>query len=237
MSTYQKNLDLRLVLFMEPWQQLWVTQLRWKLTWGYFSMWIVWSVLYHGIWGQLVYFWNSNDTTGTTLLHSLSLTFTNHVFPISFYFSDPHQVISIRAPQNGSMVQLSCSFQTVGSCYYTVAATLSTDQGGHTPSVSHVGWNWIRVLTVTMSRMKMLSTSGELSSVLPVAPTHCGPDTEVWTLSWTVKAAAVTAAGLRQLSHLSLCCFCDNKKKKLLWFVFLCKPLGGPKMLEITTKL
>lgn len=120
-----------------------------------------WSVLYHGIWGQLVYFWNSNDKTGTTLLHSLSLTFTNQVFHISFYFSDPHEVISIRAPQNGSVVRLSCSFQTVGWSYNTVAAPLSADQGGHTPSVSHVGWNWIRVLTVTMSGMKMLFTSGE----------------------------------------------------------------------------
>lgn len=106
-------------------------------------------------------FLNSKDTTGTTLLHSLSLTFTNQVFNISI-FSVLHQVISIREPLNDSMVWLSCSFQTVGSSYYRIAATLRTHWGGNTPSVSHVGSNQMRVLTVTISRMKMLFTSGEL---------------------------------------------------------------------------
>lgn len=106
-------------------------------------------------------FLNSKDTTGTTVLHSLSLTFTYQVFNISI-FPALHYVILIRAPPNDSMVWLSCSFQTVGSSYYRVAATLRTHWGGNKPSVSHVGSNQMRVLTVTISRMKMLFTSGEL---------------------------------------------------------------------------
>lgn len=137
-------------------------------------------------------FLNSKDTTGTTLLHSLPLTFTNQVFNISIFFPDPHQAILIRAPPNDSMVWLSCSFQTVGSSYYTIAATLRTHWGGNTPSVSHVGSNQMRVLTVTISRMKMLFTSGELCPLC--WPSHRLVVVQIqnmWILSWTPEAATV----------------------------------------------
>lgn len=85
------------------------------------------------------------------------------------------------------MVWLSCSFQTVGSSYYTIAATLRTHWGGNTPSVSHVGSNQMRVLTVTISRMKMLFTSGGLCPLCcPSQLTRRGPDTEheYWAEHW-----------------------------------------------------
>lgn len=124
-------------------------------------------------------FLNSKDTTGTTLLHSLSLTFTNQVFHIIFFFfSDPHQVILIRAPPNDSVVWLPCPFQTVGWSYHTIVATLRTHLGGNAPSVSRVGSNQTRELTVVISRMKMLFASGELCPLLPVTLSCCSPDRE-----------------------------------------------------------
>ena len=105
-------------------------------------------------------FLNGKDKTGTTLFSFSDF----QVFDISIYFSSAlTQVITIRAPLNDSVLWLPCSFQTVGSSYYRLAATLRAHRGGNTPSVSHVGSNKMRVLTITISRMKMLFTSGELS--------------------------------------------------------------------------
>lgn len=111
---------------------------------------------------------------------------------ISAFFPGPHQAILIRALPNDSMVWLSCSFQTVGPSYYTIAATLRTHWGGNTPSVSHVGSNQMRVLTVTISRMKMLFTSGELCPLCcPSLRLVVVQIQNMWILSWTPEAVTV----------------------------------------------
>lgn len=151
-----------------------------------------------------------------------------------------------RAPPNDSMVWLSCSFQTVGSSYYTIAAALWTHWGGNTPSVSNVGPNQKRVLTVTISRMKMLFTSGELCP-----PTRWGPYTEHVNTELNTGGKYSKAARLRKLLHLLYFHHRGESlrrkyllwqhREKLLWFACLCKQLGGPlwqeNMLFITIKL
>lgn len=135
-------------------------------------------------------FLNCKDTTGTTL-YSLSLTFTNKVINMSIFF--PRLlVISMIAPPNDTTVWLSCSFQTVGSSNYTIAATLRTHRGGKTPSVSHVGSDQIKALAVTISRMKILFTNRELCRLC--CPLHWLVVVQIqnmWNLSCTLEAATV----------------------------------------------
>lgn len=137
------------------------------------------SVLHHGIWGQLVYFWTAKIQLGQLCsILFLWLSQTKCFISFFFFFSDPHQVILIRAPPNDSVVWLPCPFQTVGWSYHTIVATLRTHLGGNAPSVSRVGSNQTRELTVTISRMKMLFASGELCPLLPVTLSCCSPDRE-----------------------------------------------------------
>lgn len=145
-------------------------------------------VLYHGIWLQLIYFWTVKIQLGQA-----PFSFSDFHKPSGF-FPDPHQVVL--APPNGSMVWLSCSFQTVGSAYYTIAATLRTHWGGNTPSVRHVGSNQMRVLTVTISRMKMLFTSGKLCPLCcPLQWLIVVQTQNMWIQSWTLEAATVKLEG------------------------------------------
>lgn len=189
-------------------------------------------------------FLNSKDTTGTTLLHSLCLTFTKQEFNICF-FPEPQRLVLIRAPPNESMVWLSCSFQTVGWSDHTIAATLRTHRGGYTPSVSHVGSNPMRALAVTISRMKkMCLTSGE------VCPLCCPPHflvvvrtREYWAEHWRqlqwscrAEAAATPESLLLQTWGINIqcdntrgnCCYlsaCESNSTKLQLFTYcVCPP-------------
>lgn len=173
------------------------------------SIWIVHGlssvIVFEGKWSifeQQRYNWDNSAPFSFTDFHKPSVS-----YQYFYFFYDPHQVILIRAPPNDSVVWLSCSFQTVGSSYYTIAATLRTHWGANTPSASHVGSNRMRVLTVTISKMTMLFTSGGLCVLCAAHRTNllwCRIQ-NMWILSWTLEAATVRAAGLRQLPHLSLC--------------------------------
>lgn len=144
------------------------------------SMWSVHGLssitAFEGNWSifeQQRYNWDNSAPFSFSDFHKPSVSY--HFF---FFFPDPHQVILIRAPPNDSVVWLPCPFQTVGWSYHTIVATLRTHLGGNAPSVSRVGSNQTRELTVTISRMKMLFASGELCPLLPVTLSCCSPDRE-----------------------------------------------------------
>lgn len=107
-------------------------------------------------------FLNSNDTTGTTQLHSLCLTFTNLV--LNIWFFPPHTTLgNFNHSTTEWLHGMIIIFQTFGSFYYPIGSTLRTHWGDDVPSVSHVGSNQMRVLTLTISREKTFA-SGELWS-------------------------------------------------------------------------
>lgn len=80
---------------------------------------------------------------------------------ISAFLSTPPKVITIKASLSGSADRLSCSFQTVGSSWCRTGATLRTDEGSNTPSVSHVGSKRTRALTITIRTRKMVFSCGK----------------------------------------------------------------------------
>lgn len=77
--------------------------------------------------------------------------------------SFPHQVVLIRAPLNDWMCyNHRVHFKQLARPDTRWQPLSELTEWGNTPSVSHIGSNWMRACTITMSRMKMLLKSGEL---------------------------------------------------------------------------
>lgn len=77
--------------------------------------------------------------------------------------------------------------------------------------------NWMKVFSVTISRMKPRFVSGQVRPSL-CSTSHCGADKEGVSTELNARGSLL-AAGMRQLPHLSLCSFCGSSHtfKLKLW--------------------
>lgn len=69
-------------------------------------------------------------------------------------------------------------------------------------------WNWMKVFSVTISRMKARFVSGQVRPSL-CSTSRCGADKEGVSTEPSARGSLL-AAGMRQLPHLSLCSFCGS---------------------------
>lgn len=126
------------------------------------SIWIVRGLssitVFEGSWSIFEQQWYNWDNSATFSLSDF------HKPSVKYLIFSPHTTLGNFNHSTTEWLRgMIIIFQTFGSFYYPIGSTLRTHWGDDVPSVSHVGSNQMRVLTLTISREKTFA-SGELWS-------------------------------------------------------------------------